>query len=81
MSLSCAVTAGIGYLPGKEEGGMKLDFIDISRAYFQADAIRDVYVELPSEDWEKGMCGKLKKSTHGTRDAAQNWGEELNRGL
>ena len=55
---------------------MKLDFIDISRAYFQAAAIRDVYVELPDEDAEPGMCGKLIKSMYGTRDAAQNWGEE-----
>ena len=53
---------------------MKIDFIDISRAYFQADAIREVYVELPDEDWEEGMCGKLLKSMYGTRDAAQNWG-------
>ena len=51
---------------------MKLDLIDISRAYFQADAIREVHVELPSEDWEEGMCGKLKKSMYGNRDAAQN---------
>ena len=53
---------------------MKLDFADISRAYFQASEIRDVYVELPSEDREEGMCGKLKTSMHGTTDAAQNWG-------
>lgn len=72
MLLSYPMTAGIGYLPG-EEGGMKLNFIDISRAYFQADAIRDVYVELPSEDWGEGMCGKLRRPMHGRRDAAQNW--------
>ena len=34
---------------------------------------RDVYVELPAEDAEAGMCGKLIKSMYGTRDAAQNW--------
>ena len=54
---------------------MKLDFIDISRAYFQAEAIREVYVELPGEDNEEGMCGKLLKSMYGTRDALQNGGE------
>jgi len=73
---SLATTEGYGYLDGQRQSGMKLDFIDISRAYFQAAAIRDVYVELPDEDAEPGMCGKLIKSMYGTRDAAQNWGEE-----
>ena len=50
-----------------------MDFIDIRRAFFHADAIRDVYIELPAEDYEEGMCGKLEKSMYGTRDAAQNW--------
>ena len=53
---------------------MKIDFIDISRAFFQAKANRNVYVELPAEDRSRGMCGRLLKSMHGTRDAAQNWG-------
>ena len=50
-----------------------MDFIDIRRAYFHANAIRDVYIELPPEDHEEGKCGKLLKSLYGTRDAAQNW--------
>ena len=33
----------------------------------------EVYVELPAEDAEEGMCGLLRKSMHGTRDAAQKW--------
>ena len=49
---------------------MKLDFIDVRRAYFHADAIRDIYIELPPEFAEEGMCGKLMKSMYGTRDAA-----------
>ena len=61
MLLSYAATAGVGYVPGDKEVGMKLDFIDISRAYFHAN-FREVYVELPLEDWKEGMCGKLKKS-------------------
>lgn len=73
--LSQAVTEGIGYTAGQEESGMKMDFIDISRADFQADAIRNVYVALLEEDASPGMCGKLMKSTYGTRDPAQNWGE------
>ena len=78
MLLSDAVTPGIGHLPGEKEG-TKLDFTTISRAYFQADAIREVYVELPAEDREEGMCGRLKESMHGTRDVAQNWGEDCSR--
>ena len=53
---------------------MKIDFVDISRAFFQADAIREVYVELPYEDSEVGMCAKLKKSMYGRRHAAQKSG-------
>ena len=30
-------------------------------------------MELPEEDKEEGMCGRLEKSMYGTRDAAQNW--------
>ena len=64
------VTEGIGYEPGKPEEGMKLDFIDISRALFQADAIRKVYAQLPQVDYEEGMCGQFGKSMSGTSDAA-----------
>ena len=48
---------------------------DVSRAYFHAPAVREVFVELVSEDCEKGdegMCGKLNLSMYGTRDAASN---------
>ena len=68
-----AVTEGIGFRRGHREAGMKLDFIDVRRAYFHARAHRKVYVELPPEDREGGMCGRLNKLMHGTRDAAQNW--------
>ena len=54
---------------------MKLDFIDVRRAYFHAPCKRDVYIVLPEEDAENGMCGKLEMSMYGTRDAAQNWEE------
>ena len=32
-----------------------------------------VYIKLPKEDEEEGMCGRLNMSMYGTRDAAQNW--------
>ena len=52
---------------------MKIDFIDVRRAYFHAKARRRVFVKLPEEDYEEGMCGMLIKAMYGTRDAAQNW--------
>ncbi len=39
-------------------------------------ARREMYVELPREDHEEGMCGKLGKAMYGARDAAQNWAKE-----
>ena len=70
-----AVTEGYGFEEGKEKEGMILDFIDVRRAFFHADCIGKVYVQLCEEDWEEGMCGKLNKAMYGTRDAAQNWAE------
>ena len=49
---------------------------DIGRAFFHANAKREAHVQFPKEDVEIGeeqMCGRLKYSMHGTRDAAQNW--------
>ena len=56
MLMSVAVTEGIGYKAGKRRKGMKLDFIDVRRAYFHAKARREVYVALPEEDYEEGKC-------------------------
>ena len=46
---------------------------DVKKAYFYAT--RDVYVELPPERAQPGMCAKLHKSLYGTRDAALNWAQ------
>jgi hypothetical protein len=35
-----------------------------------------MFIELPLEDAEEGMCRELQKSTYRTRDAAQNWERE-----
>ena len=48
--------------------------VDVKRAYFYAPARRQVFVELPAEDWQEGdenMCGELRVSLYGTRDAAR----------
>ena len=57
----------------------KMLYADVSRAYFYAPAARPVYVEIPEEDREPGdeeMCGRLRVSMYGTRDAALNWANE-----
>ena len=52
---------------------LALDFIDVSKAYYHAEAIRNLFVKLPPGDEEPGMCGRLRKAMPGTRDAAQCW--------
>lgn len=50
--------------------------VDMARAYFYVEASREIYVKLPVEDMQPGdedRCGRLRKATYGTRDAAQNW--------
>ena len=60
-----------------ENPGEKIMVNDVSRAFFCAPARRQVFVELPPEDADhKSMIGELNFSMYGTRDAAQNWGEE-----
>ena len=52
---------------------------DISRAFFHARVKKDVYVQLPNEDrgpGEEQLCGNLRFSMYGARDAAQNLHEE-----
>ena len=54
--------------------------VDVSRAYFNAVATRDVFIEIPKEDREPGdeaMVGKLRLCLYGTRDAAFNWSETV----
>ena len=77
LLMSLAMTENVGFHRGQESSGMKLDFIDVRRAYFYAPSRRSVYVDLPDEDNEEGMCGKLCKSMYGTRDAAQNWEKNM----
>ena len=55
---------------------------DVSRAFFEAPAMRQVCVELPNEDLsavdkQLDSVGHLQMSLYGTRDAAMNWQEEV----
>ena len=54
-------------------GKNKLLFMDASRAYLSTPSRRPVYVKLPEEDDESGMCGRLNVPMYGTNDAASNW--------
>ena len=62
--ISMAVAKGKGYDNMKmarkgKKNGMKLVFIDVRKAYFHADAQREMYIVLPDEDSELGMRGRL----------------------
>ena len=73
MLMAMAVIEGIGFWGNDRKGCNTLEFIDVRRAHFHAKAMRLVYVKLPEEDNQEGMCGKLIKAMYGTRDAAQTW--------
>ena len=56
-------------------GPYKILLIDVSRAHFYADAVRDVYFQLPDEvprSQRPGACGKLEKTMYGI----ERWGEQ-----
>ena len=51
-----------------------MSLVDISRAYFNAEAEREVYIELPPEAGHgPDEVGLLLKRMYGTRGAAQGW--------
>ena len=55
---------------------------DVSRAFFEAPARREVCIELPDEEFEipqdgNDYVGYLEKSLYGTRDAAANFQQEI----
>ena len=70
---------------GGTAGDKVLLLADVSRAFFEADARREICVEIPAEDKrenqqeeeEEDLVGYLMKSLYGTRDAAANWQEEV----
>ena len=68
-----------------EVGGEKVVLVaDVARAFFEAQATRNICVELPEEDKtlediHEDRVGWLQMSLYGTRDAARNWQEEVAR--
>ena len=66
---------------GNRSDGIHVMLSDVKRAYFNALASRELYVELPRKDpwYIEGQCvvGRLRLALYGTRDAAQLWQECL----
>jgi len=84
LLLSWAATAGSAHPGGTAQGPMQKSLLiaDVSRAFFEAPAKRDLCVELPEEALAAGestqdTVGKLLASLYGTRDASMNWQEEV----
>ena len=61
--------------------GLKLHFMfsDVKRAYVNAKAQRELWVDIPAEHGEyfPGAVGRLALALYGTRDAAMLWQECL----
>ena len=84
LLLSWAATGGTSPQGDPASGGGERSILiaDVSRAFFEAPAKRDICVELPEEALTEGettqdTVGKLLASLYGTRDASANWQEEV----
>ena len=60
---------------------MKMIVLDVSRAHFHPEAVRECYVELPEEAALEGSVGKLFRTMYGTRDAAAQWDSFANKAM
>ena len=69
----------VSHAAGNRAQKLHMMFSDVKRAYFNAEAKREIYVEPPREDpnWRPGVLGKLRLALYGTRDAASLWQECL----
>ena len=47
--------------------------LDLSRAHFHADSVREMFVKFPKEDEAEGCVERLRNAVYGTRDAAAQW--------
>ena len=51
--------------------------VDVRKAHWHAAARRTIYIKLPEEDDEEGMCGLCLKSLYRFLDAASCWSDEV----
>lgn len=61
--------------PHNSHDEMEIGVYDISRAHFMAEALRELYIELPDIDQTEGAdeVGRLNRSMYGCRDASHSW--------
>ena len=59
----------------------KVMFIDIGKAHLHAPVEGEVFVDLPPERYEEGMCAKLLFELYGKRTAANSWEREYTKTL
>lgn len=57
----------------------RMRLLDVIRAHWYARATSRLFIDLPAEDAEEGMCGELMQSMYGTREAGRNWHLETER--
>ncbi len=71
LLLSLLASSNGGAVPNR-----RLMVLDIKRAFLNANATRELYIELPEEalnEEDGDAVGLLQKSMYGTRDAPMNW--------
>ena len=84
LSWAATVDGGPSSTVDKVGSGKSILIADVSRAFFEAPAKRDLCVELPEEalqgeETPLSTVGKLLASLSGARDASANWQEEVSR--
>ena len=69
----------LGNASSNEKLNIHVMLSDVKRAYFHAEAQRELYARLPEEDsqYKPGWVGRLRLALYGTRDAAALWQECL----
>ena len=58
-----------------ENENRKVLYVDVSRAYFYAKAVRPTFIKLSAEEpssGDEGLVGNLMMSMHGTTDTVPN---------
>ena len=71
--LSLLMTVRRVSIPFTRKMKRKIMVLDLSRAHFHADSVREMFVKLPKEDETEGCVGRLRKTVYGARDAAAQW--------
>ena len=76
-SLRLLLTIAASEPPSRTKDPLRMYVADVSRAHFYAEAVREVYIELPKEDprsQDPDAVGRLSRTMYGTLDAAERWG-------